>query len=163
MAVKKTIKLKRYNEIEIERLAGAAITPGMILQLGSGNTVVAHATAGGNILGNMVALEDELQGGTIDTAYDAADVVKIGIFRTGDVVYAILTDGVSVSIGDALESAGNGMLTKHTADIESPGVLSVYPKQIFGFAQEAVDTSDSSGGESSGTLEFAKRIAVIVA
>jgi hypothetical protein len=159
---KNTIKLKQYVNIQMEKVANAAITPGMLIELMSTNKVRKHATAGANVLVPMFALEDELQGKSIDDAYAAADQVNIGIFRTGDYVYAILTDGQSVSIGDPLESAGDGMLQKHTADIESPGTLSVYPKQIVAMAAEAVDTSDSSGGESSGTLDFAKRIKVMV-
>lgn len=161
--VPKTIKLKRYNEIEMERVANAAITPGMLVELMSTNKVRKHATAGGNITPAMFALEDELQGRTIDTDYAAAELVKLGIFRPGDVVYAILADGQSVAVGDPLESAGNGYLQKHVTDAaDSDDAISVLPKQIVAIAMEAVDTSDSSGGESSGTLAFAKRVRAMI-
>ena len=113
-----TIKVKKYSDVIEEIVAASAITPGMLLELASATTVKAHATAGGNQL-PMFALEDELQGNGIDDAYAAADPVQVWIPYRGDIVYAILEDGNNVAVGDFVESAGNGNVQKHVADVES--------------------------------------------
>ena len=150
-----TIKLKKYLDVINEYDAEAAITPGMLIELTSSNTVQAHSTAGGNT-GRMFALEDELQGNSISDAYAADDKVQCWCTTPGEEVYAILVDdSAAVSIGDFLESNGDGYLTKHETDTESfesaeTGSISVYPEQIVGIALEALDLSGSSGEESSG-------------
>lgn len=161
-----TIKLKKYLDIIEEKVAAAAITPGMLIELTSTDTKVqAHSTAGGNAIPTRIALENELEGEDIDTAYATDDVVQTWIPQRGAVAYMILADGENVSIGDPLESAGNGYLQKHVADVESfesaePGSITVYPNQIVAVALEAKDLSGSSGEESSGTLGYNKRIKV---
>jgi len=166
-----TIKLTKYLDIVAEYDAASTITPGMLIELGSGGTVAAHATAGGNVL-PMFALEDELQGHDIEDQFAAGDEVQCWVPVRGDIVYAILADGQDVSIGDSLESAGNGYLQKHTADLESwesgskqeAGSITVYGNQIVGIALEAKDLSGSSGEEdSSGVLGYNKRIKVRIA
>jgi hypothetical protein len=162
-----TIKLKKYTDIIIEQDSTAvAVWPGMLLELTTtANQVQAHSTAGGNAL-PYVALENELEGEDIDTAYAAAgDKVQVWVATRGEEAYMILADGENVSIGDYLESAGNGYLQKHVTDTESfesneEGAISVYPQQIVAQALEAVDLSGSSGEESSGTLGYNKRIKV---
>lgn len=160
----KTIKLKRYNEIEIERVANATIYPGMLIELMTTDKVRAHNTASRNVTPKMFALEDELQGHDIDTAYAANDRVKCGIFRPGDVVYGILADGQDIDIGDPLESAGGGLLQEHVVDTaDSEQAIAVYSQSIVGIALEAVDTSASSGEESSlDPLGYARRIKVMI-
>jgi hypothetical protein len=163
---KNTIKIKKYTNSIEERDAAAAITPGMLLEYTSAGKVQAHSTAGGNALPIGFALEDELQGRDIDTAYAADDKVQCMVNQPGDHVYAILKDGENVAIGDPLESAGNGYLQKHVSDVESfesaeAGSITVYPNQIVGIALEAVDLSGSSGEESSGALGYAKRIEIM--
>jgi len=163
---KNTIKIVKYLDVQMERVAAGTITPGMLLEYTSASKVQAHSTAGGNCLPRAFALEDELQGNGIDDNYSADDQVACWITQPGEQVYAILADGENVSIGDALESNGNGYLKKHVADVESfesaePGSITVYPEQIVGIALEAVDLSDSSGAESSGTLGYNKRIEIM--
>lgn len=165
---KKTIKLINHSDSFFERVAAAAITPGMLIERTSADKVQAHSGAGQNVVPITFALEDELQGNGIDTAYAAADQVFCWSPARGDVVYAILKDGENVAIGDKLESAGNGYLQKHVADVESfesaeAGSITVYPNQIVGEALEALDLSGSSGEESSGALGYAKRIKIKVA
>lgn len=161
---KHTIKLKKYVDIVNEYEAAAAITPGMLLELTAAGTVQAHSVAGGNAA-RYIALEDELQGRDIDTNYAAADQVQVWSGVMGEEAYMILADGEDVSIGDYLESAGNGYLQRHASDTESfesnePGAITVYPEQIVAQALEAMDLSSSSGLESSGTLGYNKRIKV---
>lgn len=142
-----TIKVKKYSDVIEEKVAAAAITPGMLLELTSDGEVQAHSSAGGkNLL--MVALEDELQGNGIDDAYGADDVVQVWIPGRGDEGYLVLADGEDVSIGDALESAGTGYLRAYTSG------------EKVAVALEALDLSGSSGEESSGALGYDKRILV---
>lgn len=161
---RRTIKLKNYSDLNEELVAAAAITPGMLIELTSADTVQAHSNSGQNAL-IMFACEDEGQGKSVDDNYAAADKVKVWIPGRGDQVNAILVDGQNIAIGDFLESNGDGKLKKHVADVESfesaeAGSITVYPNQIVGVALEAVDISDSSGGESSGDLGYDKRIKV---
>ena len=165
MPAKKTIKLKKYQDIINEYTATAvAITPGMLLELTSAGTVQAHSSSGQNAM-RMIALEDELQGKAIEDNYAASAKIQVWMAQPNEEAYMILADGESVAIGDFLESNGDGYLKKHVADVESfesaePGSITVYPEQIVAQALEAVDISDSSGAESSGELGYNKRIKV---
>ena len=146
----KTIKVKKYLDIIEEYVATAAvIKPGYLLELTSAGTVQAHSTSGGNVL-PMFALEDELQGNGIDTSYAVSVPIQVWIPTRGDMVYAKLADGQSATVGDFLESAGNGQLNVYAADaIDSsdPGALTVYPNQIVGQALETLDVSSSTGAD----------------
>ena len=150
-----------------EKLASAAFYPGHLLELDSSDELKKHDSAGQNVAPILFALEDDLQGNTIDDAYADDDRVRAWQPRAGDQVYAVLADGQNVSANDLLESNGDGTLTKYTADahIDSDsfaGTFTVYPRQIVAKADEAVDLSDSSGGESSGVLGYDKRIRVTI-
>jgi len=176
-----TVKLKSYSSVILEKAAVAALFPGSLVELTSADKVQKHSTAQGNVCPPMVALEDELQGNEISDAYAADDKVNVWIPQRGDEAYMILDDGENVAIGDFLESAGNGYLQKHVADVaeldveldSSGGVVqpasfsqTIYPNAIVAVALEAVDLSASSGesGESSGAvgaeLGYSKRIKV---
>jgi hypothetical protein len=143
MALRHTVKLKKYQDINIERLAVAAITPGHLVELTSANKVQKHATASGNATPKMFALEDELQGKEIDDAYSTDNPVQVWVCQPGEVVYALLKNGETATVGMPLESAGDGTLQPYVAD--STGVY--YPNQIVGIAFEALDLSGSSGEE----------------
>lgn len=155
---KHSIVLKNYLNIRNEYDAAAAITPGELLELTAAGKVQAHASAGGNAP-RMFAFEDELQGKDIDEDYAADKPVQVWHPVPGDEVLAILADGEDVSIGDLLESNGDGTLRKHEAG--SAGVVE-YPEAIVAQALEAKDLSGSSGEESSGALGYDKRIEVRV-
>jgi hypothetical protein len=148
---KHTIKIKKYADIIEEWIANAAITPGHLVEVinSSGSPKVrVHATAGGNAI-PMFALEDELQGNGIDTAYAATAPVQVWVAGRGDEVYALLANGQTVVVGDFLESAGDGTLQKHATDSAGVGTLSL---QIVAIALENVDMSDSSGADPSGRI-----------
>ena len=104
---KNTIKLKKYSDVIEEFVAGAAITPGMLVALNASGAVIPHGEAAGNAI-PMFALEDELQGKTIDDAYAAGDPVQVWVAGRGDIVNAIA--GAEIAAGDFLVSAGNGKL-----------------------------------------------------
>ena len=154
---KKTIKIKDYLHINEEYNAAGAITPGHLLELASATTVKVHASAGESVL-PMIALEDELQGKTISDAYASAAPVQVWIPQRGDIANMLLKNGENVSVGDFLESAGDGTLQKYTAQTESLGadssgnINTFYPANIVGVAIEAVDISDSSGADPTGRL-----------
>jgi len=158
-----TIKVKKYSDVIEEKVASAAITPGMLLIIESTGKVKAHDQADKDVF-PIFALEDELQGKGIDDAYAANDPVQCWIPYRGDIVNAILADGETVVIGDALTSDGEGRLKKHVTDTGASAVpWTVYPEQIVGYATEALDLSGSSGEEVSGPLGYHKRLLVRIA
>lgn len=125
-----TIKIKKYSDIIEEANAAAAITPGHLIEFTSAGKVQAHSTAGGKAL-TMFALEDELQGKGISEAYSTDNPVQCWVAGRGDMVYALLDNGESVTAGDFLESAGNGNLQAITSGTP---------------IAQAVETVNASGG-----------------
>jgi len=133
-----TIKVKKYSDVIEEFVAAGTITPGMLVELDTTGKVKAHSDEDGNVL-PMFALEDELQGKTIDDNYVATDPVQVWIPYRGDQVNAILAAGENVSIGTFLTSDGTGKL--HAA----PALTSTgdAPLQIVGVATEAVNAASA--------------------
>ncbi len=112
--------------------AGGAITPGMLLATEADGEVIAHATAGG-YHERKFALEDSLQGRTINDDYAAGELVRNFHAEPGDVVYALLSGGETATVDEYLTSNGDGTLKVATStDIR------------VGKAMEAVDASDSN-------------------
>lgn len=146
-----TIKIKKYADVVYEYEAHAAITPGMLLILNSDEEVLAHNTAAGNVIPPMFALEDELQGHGIDDDYAAGDQVQVWIPGRGDIVNALLRDEQTITIGELLESDGEGRLQSHTA-VAGDSTTGTITAPIVGVAVEAVDLSTlPEGSESSAT------------
>lgn len=147
-----TIKLKSYVDVQIERKAAEALYPGYLIELNSNDKVQAHANAGQSVL-SMFAIENALEGEEISTEINSDDWVRCWTPIRGDEVNAVLADGEDVSIGDKLESAGDGTLQKFTADTINSSVVdtTVYSNQVVGIALEAKNLS-SSGNESSGNV-----------
>lgn len=110
--------------------AAEAITPGMLVE--GTTSVLKHSVAGGAAR-RMFALERDEMGKTIDDAYAIADTVKVGNFRPGDRVNALIGSGENIAAGAELESAGDGTLR-----VQASGV-------IVGFALEAVNNSAGPG------------------
>lgn len=136
MAVK-TIVL-RGNGIRKERQAGGAITPGHLVALNSSNKVVVHPTAA-DTAQKAFAVENDLIGNDIDTAYAADDTVLYEILPKGSEVYAfVVAGGAAIVIGDKLESAGNGTLRKVATDAATDDTER---QSIVAIALEAVDNS----------------------
>lgn len=92
-----------------EGRAAAAITPGHLIERESAGTLSVHDTAGGETA-VKVAVEDSLQGRTIDDAYAEGELVRYVIPQKGDRLYMILTTAQTIVVGDLLASAGNGTL-----------------------------------------------------
>lgn len=116
----KTISL-RGESILKERKANAAITPGHLVEIMSTGNLRVHATAGGQAA-KAFALEQDLIGRGIDTAYAAGESVRYAVFSPGAEVYALLVTGETSAIGDFLESAGNGTLQVASTPVEGSNV-----------------------------------------
>jgi hypothetical protein len=137
---KNTIKVKKYADIIEEYTSTAVtITPGTLLELTSAGLVQAHSVSTGRAL-TMIALEDELQGKTIDDAYAVSTKVQCWLPGRGDIAYMFLADGETAVIGNWLASDGAGKLIVSTTN-------------PIGQALEAVDMSDSSGADPSGRIQ----------
>lgn len=111
--------------------AGSAITPGMLLKTNSSGNVIPHNVAGGPAE-NAFALEDALQGRTIEDDYAIGELVQVGIQQPGDVVFGWLAAGETASPGDLLVSNGDGTLKVRTGTDIAKAV-----------ALEAVDLTDT--------------------
>ncbi len=97
-----------------EMLAGGTITPGDLIQVGSTGTAVVHPTAGG-AAERLFATEDRLQGKGISDTYANGDRVTAALVQPGDVVYAWLADGQTVTPASYLTSNGAGKLKVATS------------------------------------------------
>ncbi len=140
----KTIVVKGTG-VRFEAIANAAITPGHLVELMTTGKVRKHATAAG-FAEKAFAVEDDLQGNTISDDYSTSGLVQYNIMRPGDEVYAFLKNGENASIGDHLESAGNGELQEQV--ISSAGIVET-PGSALAVAMDALDMSDSSGADPS--------------
>ena len=125
-----------FRHVEYE--AGGTIAIGMLLTLGSANTVIAHATEGGRSEA-LFADVDALQGRSKDTGYVVTERVTIVAPGKGTEVNVLIEDGQNVAIGDEIISAGNGKL-KIASDLESGETLT----QVIGIATKAIDLTGSN-------------------
>jgi hypothetical protein len=136
-----TVKLKKYLDVIEEYVAAGAIIPGHLVKFNSNGKVEVHSDSNENAI-PMFALEDELQGKTIDQAYAQGDPVQVWVAQRGEHVNAILAAGETIVAGDFLSSAGDGTLHKHIEDTDSGGV-EVHGMQIVAQALEAVTTTSA--------------------
>lgn len=98
-----------------ETRGAGTIKPGHLTTLDVNGKVVVHGTAGGYAEGR-VAIEDGLQGRTVDDAYTTGELVRGHGGKTGDEYYMRLAAAaVAVVITDFLASAGDGTLKKATS------------------------------------------------
>jgi hypothetical protein len=147
----KTIILKnRTDSVPFikEAIANGVMTPGHLVEIDSNGKVKKHATAGGNAR-KLFAVEQNLINNTsaadIDTASADGDQVPYVVAERGDEIYAwVEANGAAIVIGDALESAGDGTLQKHTpraVDEGGAATFTQYNDAIVGYAIEAKDNS----------------------
>ena len=147
-----TVKLKNYSDIMVEYTASEAISPGMLVEpVPSAATIRKHATESGNAI-PMFAVENELEGEGITTAYASGDKLQVWIPGRGDVVYAQVEDEQNIAIGNFLESNGAGYLQVHIAPSADSAQDDIsYTGQIIGQALEALDLTSLSAAGSSDT------------
>ncbi len=135
---KLVIKVKSYLNIDEEKTANAALSPGHLIERMSTDKVRKHSTAGGVVF-PMFAVEDAFQGRAIGDAYNTTtyDLVQCWIPTRGDQVYAtIKSTSETIVIGDFVESAGDGTLRKW--DIASSSGVVEGSQIIVGRALEAI-------------------------
>jgi len=96
-----------------EHVADAALSPGHLLEINSDNEVLKHNSASVDAQA-LFAMEDALQGRIVSTAFAAAEVVPCILPAKGSVVNVLLYAGVSYTVGQILESHGDGTLTTGT-------------------------------------------------
>lgn len=126
---KNTIILKG-DPLRKEAIAGGAILPGDLITFDATGDVIVNATAADADAQRMVAVENDLRGDDIATAYAEDDQVQYVVPRQGDELYMwIEANNAAVLKGAALESASGGDLQTYTSG------------RIVGFAAEAVDNS----------------------
>jgi hypothetical protein len=132
------------NGIRKERLAGAAITPGHVLKLQSGNTVVPHNGAA-ETTSTWVAIENEIFGKDLNTAYATNDNVLIEVLVPGCEFYALIGAGApAIVIGDILEiGTVAGTLRKVVASGSTPHTSRMSARF------RALQAVNNSGGSSS--------------
>ncbi len=140
----KRILLSGDNYYLIEEIAGGTIKPGHLCEIynDSGDMLVrVHGTAKG-FGENMFALEDPLQGQTVDSvktrnidiSYVVTERVPLAICGPGTMAFIFLKAGTAYVIGDKLESAGDGSLQKASGSADL---------KIFATLLEAKDLSAS--------------------
>lgn len=129
--------MQRVHEAPCQ--SGVTITPGMLIEWGTTNTVKPHASGGANSQ-RMVAIEnpwsDHGSGAAIDHAYAAGETVFFVMAQPGDELYMFLEDEGNVAKGAALESNGAGALQ---------ALAGTAVEGVVGYAQEAVNNTGGSG------------------
>jgi hypothetical protein len=146
----------------MEGLCYTAIKPGMLIKLNSSGQLIPHNSASG-AAERAFALEDALQGNTVDTAYVVtsgtagladyvpADMVQYALVAPGAEVNALLGGGYAYTVGEKLVSGGDGTLVPATTtnSATAPGeehiIAIVLP--LPGTASTGLDISDSSGDD----------------
>jgi len=130
----------------LEGVAGATITPGMLIMESSDSGVDPHGTENG-VAAPLFAIEDSFQGNTVSTDYSATNRVFYVHAQGGDVIYALLETGNNVGIGDALVSNGLGALQKYAVqavDEDGSADVSIQTGNVIGFATEAVNNTSGT-------------------
>lgn len=121
----------------IEHIAAGAIKPGHLVKLNSDDEVAVHGVEGG-VAEKLFAVEDALQGHSIDDAYAADDVTMLHCARSGDEIYAYIKSGQVVAKGDILVSGGDGTLITE-GSVASATVI----KDYIAVSRAAIDLSGS--------------------
>lgn len=106
MAVK-TIILKGSG-IRKEAPAAEAIKPGQLVERTSAGKVQMRDTTAATTV--LVAIENEVVGKDIDTAYATDDTVLFGAYGTGVEINAWIADGQTIAVGDILQATTGGEL-----------------------------------------------------
>ena len=124
-----------------EYTCNGAITPGHLCELNSSGQAIVHNSADAPAA-KMFALEDDLQGAEIGTAYTTLNKGQFGLFRSGDEVAVLNANGENIAIGDLLVSNGDGTLKEYVLGAAPSAVEQ--PSSIVAVALEAIDLSGSS-------------------
>ena len=134
----------------VEGLASTStIYPGHLVEMTSAalDTWKLRATAAGKNE-KAVAIEDDLQGNPVATAYTANNRIQVNIYRSGEECIVRVANGENIAKGDKLIANSDGTVKEHTAD--SSGV--VLEEHVIGIVLEAKDMSGSSGVDPSDVM-----------
>lgn len=137
--------MDKYNRIQLkgssrydEGRAGVSFLPGKLIRLDSSNELRPHNVEGGRGQ-TMFAIEDALQGRTINDACDSgADGVPYILPVPGDEVFAYIAAGEDLDVGDELVSDGLGNLIAVSSVSSGAAVQKVYAQVM-----DAIDLSGS--------------------
>lgn len=129
------ITLRGDPQVTEEYTADEAVLPGHLLELTA--TGVKKQTDDAANVAAMFALERDELGSTIETAYASGDVVKVGHFKPGDRVYALLASGQNVARGAYLTSNTAGLLTAASVAAGIRRAIALEAKDLSGSAPVA--------------------------
>lgn len=138
----KTVLLLGASLIAKEAAALANITPGMLIDRGTGG-VQPHGLAGGPA-SPLFAREEEFAGGSIDDVYETGDRVPFYVGAPGSEFYALIPAGANIAEGAELESNGDGTLRAYAGQAVAEGgtaSYTIHDRRIVGRALEAVNNS----------------------
>jgi hypothetical protein len=135
----RVITLKGNPEVTETGVAGVALEPGRLV---TGYATIALQGAVSDAAGRRVVLEREELGrgidqsvgeetSALDATYAVGEQVKVGAFGTGEQFTGWLASGESVTAGDLMEAAADGMMAAGTTN----------PKYF------AVNTVDAAAGD----------------
>lgn len=112
----------------------AGIYPGMQVKLDANGEVIKHSTSGG-ALGDekMFAMEDQIQGKTVDQVYANDSIVTVILPRVGCEINVLLEDGETVAPATKIMAGGTGQVKANAAGT-----------QIIGMSTGTLDLSGSS-------------------
>lgn len=139
MTTANQVCLKYLGEYEEAPAGEAGIMPGMGLSLATDAEVLKAAATTAELAkaAPLIALEDGLSGGTIDTVYVIHNVVPYRVMTPGEQYAVLLKDGQVIVIGDNVvrEGGGTGLW------IKAAGTESKYAVK----ATEALSPSGANG------------------
>jgi hypothetical protein len=139
MAANKTFlgSVHRNCPEQFEAIAGAAITPGMLVRRVA-NELVPHAVNGG---GGFVYVAKELTaGGTVDDAYAQNETAQSYIPFSGDLYQMLVATGQALTEDTPLTSNGAGLLRIAVADAGT-GETFVPGDAVVCYADETITTT----------------------
>jgi len=112
---KNSIPVRLIGQIAYEELnaAEAGIYPGMLCERVTVDTCRKNATAEKKAA-VLVAVEDALQGKTVDDAYTSGTPVRLVQFRPGEEFHALIKAHQTISINEKITSAGDGTFKSGT-------------------------------------------------
>jgi len=114
-----------------EAISGEAVKPGNILEFNSSGYFIKHNKEG-DFGRCIVAVEDALQGDTVDDTYASGAKVQAHIERPGSRFQAIVKSGETMTIGMPLISDGEGRLIAQTSRSSDEAT-----KHVMAYAEEA--------------------------
>lgn len=130
------IHLKGSGRYE-EAVVAAAFYPGHLVKINSSGQILKHSTEGG-FAERAFAIEDALQGNTVDTVSVANNTHPYVLAAPGDEINAFIKAGENIAVGDLLISAGDGTLIENGSEGSGTTV-----RQILAVAVEANDLTGS--------------------